>query len=125
MAHTPEVAVTAINVGISAVILVLLLVLTRNALRQGLDQTAARLFLRKKDATRGLVLVLAGLSIFLGSHLLDFYSEVNHLGWGMRVDSVETFALLFKVAGLVQYHFILRLKTRSSQTIVIPEAPSE
>jgi len=49
--HTEEIAINAVNVGLSALIVLLLLGLARIASRQGLEVVGARLFLKREDLT--------------------------------------------------------------------------
>lgn len=124
MAHIAEIAVNAVNVGISLTILVLLLSIARDSIRQGLDVVSARLFLRKKEAMWGMLFVLGGLVVFLGSNLLELYGDVFHIDWVVN-EAVETLALVPMAVGLVQYHLILRLPSKAARsgTFEVGEAP--
>ena len=121
--HTEEIAINAVNVGLSALIVLLLLGLARIASRQGLEVVGARLFLKKKQAAHAGLLIIAGLATFIASNVLELYGDVYHLDWYVN-EIVETVALTPMIAGLVQYRSILRLptKAREAASLALSEA---
>lgn len=126
VSHDTEIAINAINVGLSLLILSLLLVLVRQTARQGLNVVGARLFLRKKEALRGLLLILAGIVVFIASNVLELYGDVFHIDWNVN-EAVETIALAPMITGLAWFQQILRLPSRAGRlnTIQVEEAPPE
>jgi hypothetical protein len=115
-------AINAVNVGLSLVMVLLLLALARIAGRQGLEVVGARLFLRKKQAAFAGMLIIAGLTTFIASNVLELYGDVYHLDWYVN-EIVETIALMPMIAGLVQYRGILRLpaKAREAASLAVSE----
>lgn len=126
MSHDTEIAINAVNVGLSLIILVLLLSLARDTVRQGLNVVGARLFLRKKEASHGLLLVLVGIVVFMTSNVLELYGDVFHIDWYAN-EALETIALAPMIAGLVRFHQMLRLPSRAGRlhTVEVREAPPE
>lgn len=126
VSHDAEIAINAVNVGLSLLILVLLLVLVRETARQGVNVVGARLFLRKKEALRGLLLVLVGIVVFIASNVLELYGDVFHIDWNVN-EAVETIALAPMITGLARFGQILRLPSGAGRlnTIEVGEAPPE
>jgi hypothetical protein len=125
VSHNTEIAINAVNVVLSLMILVLLLVVARNSVRQGLNVVGARMFLRKKEASRGLLLVLVGIVTFIASNVLELYGDVFHIDWYVN-EVVETIALAPMIAGLARFHQILRLPSGGqTRTVEVWEVPPE
>lgn len=122
MSHAAEIAVNAVNVGLSLIVVLLLFALARTVGRQGLEVVVARLYLRKKRAARAVILIIAGLAIFILSNVLELYGDVFHIDWYVN-EIVETVSLTPMIAGLAQYAAILRLptKARRAASLVVSE----
>jgi hypothetical protein len=122
VSHVAEIAVNAVNVGLSLIVVLLLFALARAVGRQGLEVVVARLYLRKKRAAGAVILIIAGLAIFILSNVLELYGDVFHIDWYVN-EIVETVSLIPMIAGLAQYAAILRLpaKARRAASIVMSE----
>lgn len=121
VSHTAEIAVNAVNVGLSLVFVLLLVALARTVGRLGLDLVVARLYLQKRQAARAVLLIIAGLSVFILSNVLELYGDVFHLDWYVN-EIVETLSLTPMIAGLVQYRAILRVAAKAQRAASLEAA---
>lgn len=126
MSHVSEIVINTVNVGLSLLVLVSLVALARETARQGLNVVGARLFLRKKDALRALLLVLVGMIVFIASNVLELYGDIFHIDWYVN-EAVETISLAPMFAGLARLQVMLRLPRRDPRmsTVVVQEIQVE
>lgn len=116
LGHLVEILTNVVNVGASTAIVVLLAWLVGQLRTQGTEVVLSRLFLRRGEASRAIVLVLLGLLTFIASNVLELIGDVFHLDWVVN-EVVETGALFVMVAGLAAMARILRIPQRAPLSV--------
>ncbi len=124
MSHYVEIFINAVNVGASVGHLALIAWLASQLRRQGREVVISRLVLRQRETSRAVVVMLAGLVVFIASNILELAGDVFHIDWVVN-EVVETIALFVMLASLLKIASILRLPVRGRNVMRVDVAQVE